>query len=273
MGLPNAARAFDELSGVYDETRSPPSPATVAGVLDGLRRAGVTRLLEVGVGTGRFARPLADGGLGVVGVDASRRMLERARAKGIAGLVQGSAHRLPFPDRAFDGALFVHVLHVVDRPEAALREAVRVSRRGAFALLSPTRPGGRSTPDPESPIRLLIRDLADHGWPVTDRPRAPGQREAELLAAHPPDETVTVSDQEVTEPVGRRLDLVARRASRHFRDVPPELLDAAIARVRARIGDRTRTFRRVELLVRWGSRSRVGEPAPGPPLTSRTGGP
>jgi SAM-dependent methyltransferase len=257
MGLPDAARAFNDLSSVYDETRLPPDPATIGRVVEGLRAAGVAVVLEVGVGTGRIARPLTEGGLGVVGVDAARRMLEKARPKGITALVQGSAHHLPFRDRAFDASLFVHVLHVLERPEAALREAGRVSRVGVFALVSPLRRGPSPSPDGEDPIRLLTRDLTAHGWPVPDR-SPPWRREAEFLAAHPPSATTTLSDQEVTVPAGQRLEMVARRASRHFRDVPPDLLDAAVARVRAQVGDRTRTFRRVELLVRWDSRSLVG---------------
>ncbi|MGP8077724.1 MAG: class I SAM-dependent methyltransferase [Thermoplasmata archaeon] len=260
MGLPAAAKAFDDLSDVYDETRSPPDPATIAKVIEVLRSAGVARMLEVGVGTGRMARPLIEAGLPLVGIDAARGMLEKARTKGIRGLVQGSAHRLPFPDRAFDGALFVHVLHVLERPEVALREAGRVSRVGAFALLHPTAPDERPLAPEENPIRMLIVDLTAHGWPVSDRPRAPGRREAELLAAHPPDATATISDAQVTEPVGQRLELVARRASRHFLDVPPDLLAAAVARVRARIGDRTRTYRRRELLVRWDAAPLAREP-------------
>lgn len=253
MGLPSAARAFDDISEVYDATRSPPAPATIARVVAELREAAISRVVEVGVGTGRIARPLADAGVAIVGVDAARRMLAKARAKGVSNLFQAGAHHLPFRDRAFDAALFVHVLHVVDRPGEALREAARVARVGVFALVTPTRSTPRPSGGEENPMRLLVRDLAAHGVPVPDRPRAPGQREAEFLAAHPPDATVTLVDQQVTERVDRRLEMVARRASRHFLEVPPDLLAEAVARVRARVGDRTHTFRRVELLVRWDS--------------------
>src|SRR5262249_54837042 len=45
----------------------------------GLARGG--RALELGVGTGRIAIPLAERGVEVVGIDASQRMLEKLRAK------------------------------------------------------------------------------------------------------------------------------------------------------------------------------------------------
>ncbi|HTP55012.1 MAG TPA: class I SAM-dependent methyltransferase [Thermoplasmata archaeon] len=273
MGLPTAVRAFDDISEVYDETRSPADPAALDAVVAHLRGAGIARLLEVGVGTGRIAGPLGERGLSVVGLDAARRMLEKARAKGVARLVQGSAHRLPFADGAFDAALFVHVLHVVDRPESVIREAARVSSAGVYALMNPARRDpGRERPE-ENPLRLLREDLAAHGAVVPDRVRGPGQREADLIAAHPPDATVTILDEERTEPVAKRLDLVARRASRHFRDVPPELLDPAIARVRATLGGRTKTFRHVELLVHWSGAGAAQKTADPPPVTSRTGGP
>jgi SAM-dependent methyltransferase len=266
MGLPSAARAFDDISSVYDETRSPLDPAALDVLVGQLHGAGADRILEVGVGTGRIAGPLLHRGISVVGLDAARRMLEKARAKGVPTLVQGSAHRLPFPDRAFDAALFVHVLHVLDRPESAIREAGRVASGGVYALVNPSARAPRTEPEEEGPIRLLREDLAAHGWVVPERVGGPGRREAELLSAHPPDDTVPIVDEERTEPVAKRLDMIARRASRHFRTVPPELLDPAIARVRAQIGDRTKTFRHLELLVHWTDATArglaAGAPAP-----------
>ena len=60
------------------------------------------RGLEIGVGSGRFAAPL-----GVqVGIDPSRAMLDRARARGIE-VLEGIAEDLPFADDSFDHALVV----------------------------------------------------------------------------------------------------------------------------------------------------------------------
>ena len=55
--------------------------ATVARVAALAARRGGGRVLELGVGTGRLALPLAARGLAVTGVDASPEMLERLRAK------------------------------------------------------------------------------------------------------------------------------------------------------------------------------------------------
>ena len=81
MATPSVSRDFDTLSSVYDETRQPLDPATTQGLFGFLGEHKWHSILEVGVGTGRIARPLVDLGIRLVGVDASRGMLGRAAAK------------------------------------------------------------------------------------------------------------------------------------------------------------------------------------------------
>ena len=93
--------------------------------------------LEIGVGTGRIAIPLAQAGVKLVGVDLSREMLGRLRAKGDAvPVVQGDATRLPFRDGAFDAAIAAHVLHLIPKWRAAIDELRRVVRPGRVILAS-----------------------------------------------------------------------------------------------------------------------------------------
>ena len=88
------------------------------------------RGLEIGVGGGRFAAPL-----GVeVGIDPSRTMLERARARGVE-VFEGAAEHLPFADDSFDHALVVTTLCFVDSPAAMLAEARRVLRPGGLLVI------------------------------------------------------------------------------------------------------------------------------------------
>ena len=256
MPLPRAARQFDEISPEYDATRPPLDPETVAGIVRVLGEHGVRSVLEVGVGTGRVAGPLAAGGLRVTGVDAARGMLARARAKGLERLVRGSAYRPPFRPGAFDAALFVHVLHVLDDPPRAITVAGDVASGLVFGLVRP-----RSGTEGErsagwSARRRVYEILSEEGYAVArDRPGGPGGRERELLATWPPDELVVIADRTVTEPIGRTLDLMARRASRHVLDVPPEALARAVDAVRREVGDRTFTFRRGEALAAWRPRA------------------
>jgi SAM-dependent methyltransferase len=73
----------DCIADVYDDWYSVPArQAEIAAAVDFLHtRAGAGPALELGVGTGRLALPLASRGSAVVGIDASPRMLARLRAK------------------------------------------------------------------------------------------------------------------------------------------------------------------------------------------------
>ena len=251
MTTRTARRDFDRLSPVYDETRQPLDLETIEGLREFVREHGWTSVLEVGVGTGRIAEPLAQRGLQVTGVDASRGMLRRAHAKGIPRLVQGSDTSLPFRDTAFDVALFVHVLHILDEPGSGLTEAARVSHGGVLALMDRPDEGhepGRSSPP--TPREIVREVLADAGYPDLLR-AGPRAKEREILRNFPPKEIRIVSDREVTEPLARLLDGLEKRAYRHLLDVPPEVLDRALATVRNRVGDRSVTYRRSEAVVWW----------------------
>ena len=251
MTTRKAERDFDELSAVYDETRHPLDPSTLEGLRGYLHEHRWHSILEVGVGTGRIAQPLVEGGWKLVGVDASRGMLARARAKGVPYLVHGTAYHLPFPDRAFDAALFVHVLHVLDDPGAGLREAARVSRGGVLAVMdrAPNEPSPDRPEDP-SPREVLRRILADAGYPELLR-AGPRVKEREILRAFPPTEIRLLSEREVTEPLAKQLDTIEKRGYRHVLDLPPEVLRTAVAAARAQVGSRTVTYRRQESIVWW----------------------
>lgn len=87
-------------------------------------------LVEIGVGTGHFARWLASEGYRVVGVDRSAPMLAEALQRGGVPLIRADAADLPFADDAFDVALLITTLEFLPCPERALQEAARVARQG-----------------------------------------------------------------------------------------------------------------------------------------------
>jgi len=132
-------KSFDRVAHVYDETRAMP-PEVTARVADAIARAArevaaSPRLLEVGIGTGRIAVPLAERGVQVFGADIAPKMLGVLRAKRAdMPVLLAEATRLPFRDGAFDAVLFVHVLHLVPDAAAVLREAARVVRAGGAVI-------------------------------------------------------------------------------------------------------------------------------------------
>src|SRR2546428_7212141 len=105
--------SFDRVAAIYDETRSlaPRAMARVLAVLvDELHGK---QVLEIGVGTGRYAVPLQKSGIRVVGVDISRKMVEVGLTKGLRDVVFADAARLPFRSKSFDVATTNHVLHLI----------------------------------------------------------------------------------------------------------------------------------------------------------------
>ena len=94
-------------------------------------RAGA-RVLDVGCAKGFLLHDLrgAVPGLRVTGLDISSYALANAMADVRAGLVQGSADRLPFADRSFDLVVSINTVHNLDRAGCirALGEMERVGR-------------------------------------------------------------------------------------------------------------------------------------------------
>lgn len=90
----------DRIAGIYDGLHSAWEPTATVNTVAELAGAG-GRVLELGVGTGRVALPLARKGLAVTGVDVSVGMLDRLREKDPDGLV--TAVRGDFVDLPVDG--------------------------------------------------------------------------------------------------------------------------------------------------------------------------
>ncbi len=127
--------AFDRAAEYYDETRglSPDAVRRSIGVLEEELR-GRGRVLEIGVGTGQVAIPLAERGVRVIGIDLSapmlRQLVRKPGGKAVP-LALGDATRLPVRDGAFGGAVVRWVLHLIPAWPSALGELVRAMRPGS----------------------------------------------------------------------------------------------------------------------------------------------
>lgn len=124
-----------------------PDAEVERALLAAVGEGAIGSLLDVGTGTGRLIELLAGRCERVTGIDASREMLHIARAKldaaGITNALirQGDCYHLPVRRDAFDLVTIHQVLHYLDDPAAAVREAA-----------STLRPGGR----------LVVVDFAPH---------------------------------------------------------------------------------------------------------------
>jgi ubiquinone/menaquinone biosynthesis C-methylase UbiE len=87
-------------------------------------------ILEVGVGTGRFAMHFPD----VTGIDPSLNALKMAERRGVK-TVQGYGENLPFEDESFGCILIIVTLCFVKRPLDVLREARRVLKKDGVMII------------------------------------------------------------------------------------------------------------------------------------------
>lgn len=148
---PGRFLSFETVAGDYDRTRVIPEAQLeeIARILareSHLERGGL--FLDGGVGTGRFAAPLARRHPGqVIGADIAPAMMGRIEAKaprGSLSLVRADLQRLPFRRGAFDGALLVHILHLIEQWRLVLQEMRRVLAPRGGVLFLGVEQGGRS---------------------------------------------------------------------------------------------------------------------------------
>ncbi len=165
--------SFDRVAHAYDATRGYPpgiDQHIAKAIVDTVNATSETTFMEVGVGTGRIAFPLASLGHTYTGVDISENMVKqlatkllqngwqeyqqawgslpdekdvgahqvsrfRNRAKRASmRLILSDMTALPFRQASFDVVLAVHVFHLVDGWQQALLEVLRVLRPGGVFL-------------------------------------------------------------------------------------------------------------------------------------------
>ncbi len=141
---------FDRNAAAWDELRTlhAPDRAVEEALQRILGRRGFQSMLDLGTGTGRLLELCAPLYRRGVGIDMSREMLAVARANldraGVthAQVRQGDVYAPPVERDSFDLVTIHQVLHYLDEPGLAIREAARLLR-----------PAGR----------LVVVDFAPHG--------------------------------------------------------------------------------------------------------------
>lgn len=170
-------KSFDRVADVYDETRGLPRDVerAIAGGIARLVFDAATKphLLEVGIGTGRIAVPLAAEGIAVTGIDISPKMLAQLLAKRRdIDVILAEASRPPLHHDVFDALLFVHILHLVPDAEATLRATLPLLRIGGVVLYGGDDGQVGRRAEAEAIIRraaLDISGIALSEWEARDR--------------------------------------------------------------------------------------------------------
>jgi SAM-dependent methyltransferase len=219
FGMPERV-SFDRVAAMYDETRglSPRAVARVLAVL--VDELGGKRVLEVGVGTGRYAVPLQKSGVRVIGVDISRRMVEFGLAKGMRDVLFADGSRLPFAAGSFDVATTNHVLHLIEDWRAVLTEVGRVTRETYFSVIEQS-----DRPSINREYTTLVREA---GYEF----RHPGIHERDLPALSKPDLVIPVGPFHETIPAESLLRELEGRAYSNQWGVPESIHREAMTRLR-----------------------------------------
>ena len=134
-------KTYDRIAGHFSQTREYPWPEIEEFLADA---SPGSVGLDLGCGNGRHTEPLGERVDRVLGLDASRSLLEetrlRANERGVrVDLLQGDAASLPLADGVVDLAVYVATLHHLPEREIRIRsldELARVLAPGGKALVS-----------------------------------------------------------------------------------------------------------------------------------------
>lgn len=235
-GAAPATATYDRIGFGYRQVRRPDPRLAVL-----IRRAlaGARTIVNVGAGTGSYEPAGAD----VTAVDPSHVMLDQhpGRRKVLAG-----AENLPFEDDAFDAAMAVMTVHHWPDLRRGLGELRRVSRRQAVFTWDPH----------HVPELWLVEEYLPEIRRLEHGRFTSLSTVAEALGAHtvlpfpvPHDFTDGFQIAYWRRPEAY-LDPVVRRASSTFAQLPPSVVEPAIARLRRDLASGAWHRRHADLLNR-----------------------
>jgi phosphatidylethanolamine/phosphatidyl-N-methylethanolamine N-methyltransferase len=134
MHIDTVKAAYRRYASFYDMVFGPVLQPGRKAVIEALKLRPGERVLEVGVGTG-LSLPMYPHDVRVTGIDVSRDMLAKARARATAkelenveALLEMDAEAMAFPDASFDKVVAMYVVSVVEDPARLLEELHRVCK-------------------------------------------------------------------------------------------------------------------------------------------------
>jgi ubiquinone/menaquinone biosynthesis C-methylase UbiE len=210
--------SFDRVAGIFDKTRGPPKhimKKLVKTLTNELRD--YKTILDAGVGTGRFAKPLQDNGFEIYGIDIAKKMMSKAAEKGVNNLLRADACFIPFRNESFDVTVCIGLLHLISEWKAALQEICRVTKEIMVSTFYSSK----------NPIREAYnRLIQDSGYST----RRPGKGTNTLKELVKPTKSVFVSSYQTT--ADERLEYLNRRASSSQWAIPEDVNEKAVDELR-----------------------------------------
>lgn len=245
---------FDGISEVYDQTRHAATEAELNALSRELKDCRL--ILDVGVGTGRFAKPLSDEGFEVIGIDLSRKMISKAKLKGVGDVILADARYLPFENDTFDGSIIVHVFHLLPDWQSVVHEMSRVTKTMVATFLS-NHGGGwwrsaQASGDTAAGMYPKVWERyaelrAQMGYPI-QRNKRMWQNEAEIKSKFPPSKLVEVSNEIIHMRIG---DLIEHRPPFMQSDIPADVHKKILEQLLPEIAEKEITRRETEELAVW----------------------
>jgi ubiquinone/menaquinone biosynthesis C-methylase UbiE len=148
----------EEYDSWYDSEKGKPLYESELHCLKSLVEDCLPPVLEVGVGTGRFAQWFP----GAIGIDPAPNALRCAQRRDVR-VSQATGEKLPFRNETFGTIFIVLTLCFVQNPLAVLKEAKRVLKREGSIVIGFIQKG--------SPWGALYEEKKKNGHPIYSRAR------------------------------------------------------------------------------------------------------
>ena len=129
---------YDTVGKTYDSTRCA-DPEITKFLIKNLDAQVNGKYIDVCCGSGNYTTAIFNQGVDLSGIDISEVMLEKARAKNKnINWLKGDAHKLPFEDSSFDGALCINAIHHLGDLNSAFKEIFRILKPGGKLVIFTT---------------------------------------------------------------------------------------------------------------------------------------
>ena len=131
----NRMALYDTIGQGYGRTR-PADDRIVSALIATLSLRQGSTILDVGAGTGKYSRALADLGYSVIAIEPSEVMQSQSTPHEKVKWIKAAAEEIPLADNSADGAIIMLALHHFSNRGRALQEIVRVAGAGPVVIFT-----------------------------------------------------------------------------------------------------------------------------------------